>query len=91
LSLRPIVILGEASYAIYMLHVPLYLLMDKRIEHRLTANARCAVYLAALVAISIVIHYAWERPLRRLIVQRRSLTGRVHHMSARRPLKFFSR
>jgi peptidoglycan/LPS O-acetylase OafA/YrhL len=71
LSLRPIVILGEASYAIYMLHVPLYLLMDKMLEHRLTANARCLVYLAALIVISIAIHYAWERPLRRLIVRSR--------------------
>jgi peptidoglycan/LPS O-acetylase OafA/YrhL len=71
LSLRPIVILGEASYAIYMLHVPLYLLMDKMLEHALTADARCLVYLATLLAISIAIHYAWERPLRRLIVRRR--------------------
>lgn len=71
LSLRLIVILGEASYAIYMLHVPLYLLMDHALEHRVSANARCLVYLATLVMISIATHYAWERPLRRLLVRAR--------------------
>lgn len=67
LSLRPITLLGEASYAIYMLHVPLYLMMDNMLKHWLTADARCCLYLATLIVFSILTHYAWERPLRRMI------------------------
>jgi peptidoglycan/LPS O-acetylase OafA/YrhL len=69
LSLRPIVILGEASYVTYMIHVPLYLTMDHWLEHRLGPDARCVFYLMVLIATSIAIHYAYEKPLRRMIIR----------------------
>ncbi len=71
LALRPIVILGEASYVTYMIHVPLYLAMEHWLEHRMSADARCVLYLGALSVLSLVIHYAFEKPLRNLIVKRK--------------------
>ncbi|MEO7110221.1 MAG: acyltransferase [Polyangiaceae bacterium] len=70
LSLRPIVILGEASYVTYMIHVPLYLALDHLLVHRLGADARCVLYLVVLALLSVVIHYAYEKPLRNFIAKR---------------------
>jgi peptidoglycan/LPS O-acetylase OafA/YrhL len=71
LSMRPIVILGEASYVTYMIHVPLYLAMEHELEHRMSADARCETYLGVLCVLSLVIHYAYEKPLRNLIAKRK--------------------
>ena len=64
-------ILGEASYVTYMIHVPLYLAMDRLLAYRLGANARCVFYLVVLIALSIAIHYAFEKPLRNFIAKRK--------------------
>ncbi len=71
LSMRPIVLLGEASYAIYMLHVPLFLLMDRWLEPRLSANVRSLVCIVALSALSITVHHAFEKPLRNILAKRK--------------------
>ncbi len=78
LSLRPFTLLGEASYAIYMLHVPLYLMLDEMLAPRFSPDARCCIFVATLIVMSIVTHYAWERPLRRLINERRASTDDVN-------------
>jgi peptidoglycan/LPS O-acetylase OafA/YrhL len=68
LSARPLVVLGEASYAIYILHVPIWLWWDRvtRVVLGLQWSAAIdfALYLAAVLALSVVAMMAIERPVR---------------------------
>lgn len=54
LSWRPLVVLGDASFALYMIHVPL---------SRLLGNAWWVGLLA--VCLSVMIYYAFEKPAQR--------------------------
>ncbi|MEO8875796.1 MAG: hypothetical protein ABI461_09435, partial [Polyangiaceae bacterium] len=67
LAWRPLTLLGEASFVTYMIHVPLYLELNHLLEKRMSADVRCCLYLVVLMALSIAIHFAWERPLRKWI------------------------
>jgi peptidoglycan/LPS O-acetylase OafA/YrhL len=70
LGSRWIVVLGEASYALYILHIPVAQWMEKLAgvttqgEH---AWRNFAVYFCVLITISVTVYYVIERPARRLI------------------------
>jgi peptidoglycan/LPS O-acetylase OafA/YrhL len=68
LSARPLVLLGDASYAIYILHVPIWLWWDRltRITLRIEwpAPLDFTLYLAAVLALSIAAMMVIERPAR---------------------------
>jgi peptidoglycan/LPS O-acetylase OafA/YrhL len=73
-----LVLLGEASYALYIIHVPIlsYLNHGTRMiaGHRINARLDFGLaYLALSVAASIVVLYVLERPARRAL--RRRLAG----------------
>lgn len=70
LASKPMVVLGESSYALYICHVPLFFILIGQaaasgIDVRTPGFALGAVL--AILAISIALHYAFERPLRKLL------------------------
>jgi len=73
LSLRPALLLGESSYALYILHFP-YMVVFTSLLHRLDSPlpevVRLVVYLLASVAISIAVHLGIEKPSRDAIRRR---------------------
>ena len=62
-----LVLLGEASYTLYMLHYPLHDWMDHVLHPLDTALAGFALYAAATVFISILIFRFYEDPARRIV------------------------
>ena len=73
LSLSPLVLLGQASYALYVIHVPVlvWLQIYWRSHGRPDASPLALLsYVAAVSALSIVVFRWYEEPLRRLIRQR---------------------
>jgi peptidoglycan/LPS O-acetylase OafA/YrhL len=77
LSWKPLTVLGEASYSIYILQVPLwYLLLEisRRLLHSQTPYLGRPVYFIgysiALISISVVALYSIEVPMRRAIRKR---------------------
>jgi peptidoglycan/LPS O-acetylase OafA/YrhL len=69
LNRRPFVLLGEASYAMYVLHYPLRLWFYTSIPEELKKSplTELLMYCALLIALSILVHIAFENPLRILI------------------------
>jgi peptidoglycan/LPS O-acetylase OafA/YrhL len=69
LSTRVVLALGRASYATYILHVPLFLLCA-RIDPRVWSEAApFAIYLVVLYAVSLAAHRFVEEPMRRVIAR----------------------
>ena len=73
LEWRPLVTLGEASYAIYLLQMPARTLFDVQMAH-LTSGLSPAVHLAAYIAflimLSLAVYLLIERPARQWIKSR---------------------
>lgn len=68
LSLPALVLLGEASYSLYLLHIPVYAaLAGLNLD---LAGPAYAGYLAAAISASLVMYLLLERPLRRWILAR---------------------
>jgi peptidoglycan/LPS O-acetylase OafA/YrhL len=66
----PLVTLGEASYAIYLLQLPAKTLFDIRfgpLMSRLSPTAHLAAYIAFLIVLSLAVYLIIERPARRWI------------------------
>ncbi len=63
------IFLGEASYAIYILHFPLYLLFINYIAPNINASeaAKFYIYLAGLISISSAVYAVIEKPARSYI------------------------
>jgi peptidoglycan/LPS O-acetylase OafA/YrhL len=69
LSLRWLVVLGEASFALYLIHVPLYAAVGRRMILRYGAVG-FVVYLAVTLSLSVASFYWLETPARRWILKR---------------------
>ena len=65
MSARWLVLLGEASFALYLIHIPVYHLLS--VFHLQPSPFVFLGYLAACVALSIVCFLYFESPSRRLI------------------------
>lgn len=71
---RPLVLLGEASYALYLLHFPLWFIFLRLIEHFGVATESSwvfPVYLGAMLVGSIVAYRLIELPAQRWILRRK--------------------
>jgi peptidoglycan/LPS O-acetylase OafA/YrhL len=67
----PVTVLGRASYAIYILHVPLFLLMARFDPVMWTAPGHgLPLYAVTLFGVSLAAHAWIEQPCRRLLVRR---------------------
>jgi peptidoglycan/LPS O-acetylase OafA/YrhL len=66
LGLRPMVVLGEASFSLYLIHVPLIHLAELAGIGQRGALA----LLAGLVALSVILFLTIERPMRAAILRR---------------------
>jgi peptidoglycan/LPS O-acetylase OafA/YrhL len=66
LGLRPMVVLGEASFSLYLIHVPLIHLAELAGIGQRGALA----LLAGLVALSVILFFTIERPMRLAILRR---------------------
>ncbi|MGI9146829.1 MAG: acyltransferase family protein [Chloroflexota bacterium] len=82
LGTRPLLVLGEASYGLYLLHFPVFWWTERVIRRLPVADAIFAsgwvfplIELCMAVAASVVVNLAFERPARRLL--RRVLTSRT--------------
>lgn len=64
LSLPVFVLFGEASYAVYLLHIPLW------VGFEAIGSPSYVFYLIALTIVSIAVHKIFEQPLRRTINRR---------------------
>ena len=73
LACPPLILLGEASYSMYVLHSPIYVwwrwLTSKVIGLELPPLADLALWLALVIGISVLVYLYLERPLRRLITR----------------------
>jgi peptidoglycan/LPS O-acetylase OafA/YrhL len=70
LSLRPLTFLGDISYAVYLIHVPLQMLTlaitrALKIELPTESPGLLFAFGAVLVAAATGVHYGFERPVRR--------------------------
>jgi peptidoglycan/LPS O-acetylase OafA/YrhL len=70
LSLRPLTFLGDISYAVYLAHVPIQMIiLAVTRAHRVTIPTSSPgffwAWIATLVVVGTVIHYGFERPARR--------------------------
>jgi peptidoglycan/LPS O-acetylase OafA/YrhL len=73
LSVRPLVLLGQASYAMYLLHEPVAWLLYKNEYGPLRsvdALTRLPIYLLVVVTLSTLVFKYWEEPVRRMIRRR---------------------
>jgi peptidoglycan/LPS O-acetylase OafA/YrhL len=80
LAARPLVVLGHASYAIYILHFPLrlwWLKLDKTIDLARWPWLDCGLYLALVIATALLVLYFVERPARAYLLRARGFTGFV--------------
>jgi peptidoglycan/LPS O-acetylase OafA/YrhL len=77
-----LVLLGHASYSIYILHVAVVFwwqwVAHKVFQVSLSPIAELVIILFLVMAVSICVFQYFERPLRRWIVQSSSRFGRVH-------------
>ncbi len=66
LSWRPLVILGEASYAVYILQVPAWIVFGAWVRPTLAIGPTggYVVFVALLTALSVLVLYAVEKPAR---------------------------
>ncbi len=82
LGTRPMVALGDASYSLYVLHVPLLVIWSKAVEHlaseQFRASAWCTgAFLGCAVGASLLCQRFVERPLReRLLAALRRRSAR---------------
>lgn len=60
-------LLGEASYGVYVFHMPLYVLIKKFSPDFFTTDNGFYIYSVCLIIISIIIFYAIEKPLNKTI------------------------
>jgi peptidoglycan/LPS O-acetylase OafA/YrhL len=75
LSVRWLVVLGEASYGLYLIHIPLWdIFYHLRIDQSRVAYP---VYLVCAVALSVLSFFYVETPLRRLLTQRTVSAERI--------------
>ena len=70
LSAQPVVRLGEASYALYILHVPVHDLLTRSLAvagWRPSTTVFFAAYLATALVASLVVNRAFEVPMSRIV------------------------
>jgi len=66
LSVAPLLAIGRRSYAIYLIHVPLFLVMREGLGNKLGDGAVLLLYLPALVISTEVAHRLVERPIAKI-------------------------
>jgi peptidoglycan/LPS O-acetylase OafA/YrhL len=78
LSGRALVLLGDASYALYILHDPFWMWWDRIVRVSLKLNfpppIDAVLYLAGVVSMSAFVTIYFERPIRRALLTRRIVT-----------------
>lgn len=86
LSLRPMVFLGEASYALYLLHVPVYSIVNALVIRLAPAGvddrqrAFLGIYLVSCIAAAAAAHLFVEGPARRYLVGTFGQPGRTPYV-----------
>jgi peptidoglycan/LPS O-acetylase OafA/YrhL len=68
LSARWLVVLGEASFGLYLLHIPVLHLFES--ITRIDGPISYAIYLLSAIAVSVLSFYFVEAPLRRWLLAR---------------------
>jgi peptidoglycan/LPS O-acetylase OafA/YrhL len=72
LSAKWLLVLGEASFALYLIHMPLYTIMRRLIEG--LGGAGLLLYLVTCIGLSVASIYWLEIPARRWILDRLQVT-----------------
>ncbi|MBV8324698.1 acyltransferase [Chryseobacterium sp.] len=64
-SLKPLEYLGEASYAVYITHIPvLYILREMLKKYHLDSNGMFGIYMVVLIITSVLFYQFIEKPSR---------------------------
>jgi peptidoglycan/LPS O-acetylase OafA/YrhL len=68
---KPFIILGEASYALYLVHVPFktFLWQHPNMIAGISDPAKVAIYFAGSITLSVIIWKFWEIPVRKIAFQ----------------------
>jgi peptidoglycan/LPS O-acetylase OafA/YrhL len=74
MSAKPLMIVGEASYSIYILHAPILSYWTHVRPRQMPWEVDLGLFLSIVTAISIAAHYLFEQPVRKWI--RSALAGR---------------
>jgi peptidoglycan/LPS O-acetylase OafA/YrhL len=74
-SQKYLVILGESSYAVYLLHSPIWLYFSR--VHRVNNLLIWSAYIAVVIFASIASFFFFERPARKKILAVASITPRI--------------
>jgi peptidoglycan/LPS O-acetylase OafA/YrhL len=74
LSARWLVVLGEASFGLYLIHTPIFHVFEHYRWHQIPALS--PVYLALCIGLSVLSFYYFESPMRRWIMKQ----GQVVHV-----------
>jgi len=69
------VLLGEASYAVYLLHAPLFLYVAS--VHKIDSPGMWAIYIGSVIGLSLASFVWLERPVRRKILEWASIRPTV--------------
>jgi peptidoglycan/LPS O-acetylase OafA/YrhL len=80
LSLRPLTFLGDISYAVYLIHVPLQMIFlavtrARKIALPTESPWMLAGFAAVLVVAATAVHYGFERPARRWVRHRAAVAA----------------
>jgi peptidoglycan/LPS O-acetylase OafA/YrhL len=87
LSLRPLTFLGDVSYSVYLVHVPLqmsmlYYLREHHVEAPVKSGAFLAEFLGAVLILAYVVHRFFELPARRWVRARFGRPAKVERRAA---------
>ncbi len=80
-SVKWLVVLGEASYGLYLLHVPVWTWMFAR-AHLPVTHETYLLFLLIAIGLSVVSYYLFEVPARRYLLRRLSASRRESEATA---------
>ena len=68
---KPFIILGEASYALYLVHIPFktFLWQHPNVIAGISDPAKVAIYFCGSITLSVLIWKFWEIPVRKVALQ----------------------
>jgi peptidoglycan/LPS O-acetylase OafA/YrhL len=72
LASKPLIVLGESSFALYMVHHMFFRSIDEHLQALNSPLSALAVAVVAAILLSVGLHFAFERPMRSLLSARKS-------------------
>jgi peptidoglycan/LPS O-acetylase OafA/YrhL len=71
LALSPFILLGEASYALYLIHHMWFRIMQDLLGNTVKGWELLLIAISSVILISILVHYTYEKPIRALLLRKK--------------------